>query len=233
MNPSPCPHGNHVAATASHLELRQVCGVCGGPRVAAGAPTTGGEVPDLRAARSAYSRRTSWRFGAGCSAAISSVGLILGLALLRLDSGWATTFAAGFLLLAAPFALVFVTGLLKSARYTKELSHSVASAWNRAARDVALHAPTPIDAATLANLLGASESEADLWLTELSVGGVLRSEITDDGRIVYHRASRMRVDVGGADASGDPGAADAVSDTEAELEARFAELARREAQRKS
>jgi hypothetical protein len=234
MTPSTCPHGNHVASTSPHGELRQVCAVCGGPRVAAGAPTSGGEVADLRAAKDAYTRRTSWRFGAGCSAAFAALGSILGLALLRLDSGWATTVAVGFLALAAPFALVFVTGLLKSARYTKSLAQSVDAAWHRAARDLALGAKAPLDAAALARLLGCTEEQADRWLTELSVSGALRSDVTDDGRIVYQPATRLRVDAGGAATAvgGDEAASEVASDADAELEARFAELAKREAQRK-
>ncbi|MBM4356768.1 MAG: hypothetical protein FJ096_01530 [Deltaproteobacteria bacterium] len=236
MNPSTCPHGNHVATTNPHPELRQICGVCGGPRVASGAPTSGGEVAALEAAKDAYTRRTSWRFGAGCSAAIAAFSGVVGLALLRLDHGWATTVAVPFLLLAAPFALVFITGLLKSARHSKELAQQIASAWSRAARDVALAAGRPIDAATLAHTLGSTEEEADRWLAELSVSGVVRSEVTDDGQIVYQPPARLRVDTEGsrpATARPTTGSAEGMSDADAELEARFAELARREAERKA
>lgn len=232
MQTSGCPHANHFGKTVPHAELRQICTVCGGPRIHAGAQTRGGEVDALRAAKEAYTRRTSWRFGAGCSAALATFGTIIGLALLRLDSGWATTMAVVFLGLAAPFALVFMTGLGRIASYSKKMRASVETAWSRALRDTVLGATQPMLASTLAQQLGATEDEADRWLAELSAEGLLRSEVTDEGQIVYLPATRMRIAAPGSPgASPDMATSDPLS-SDAELEARFADLARRESQPK-
>lgn len=239
MVPTACPHGNHSALTQSHPELRQICAVCGGPRVPASSPTSGTEIPALREAKDAYVRRTSWRFGSGCGAAVTVLGSILGLALLRLDSGVATTFAIGALVATFPFALVLVSGLVKSRGFTRTIAAAIARAWSLALRDVVQRSDRPIHPARLARELGVDETQADRWLAELSVEGVVRSEVTEDGQIVYVPSGRVRVDpaLGSADAARvrletAPTEIDATSAEDAALEARFAELARREAQRK-
>jgi len=232
MTPSNCPHANHFGTTLPHPELRQVCSVCGAPRVQSGAPTRGGEVEALRAAKDAYTRRTSWRFGAGCSGALASLGAILGLALLRLDSGWATTTAFAFFTLAVPFALVLVTGIFRSKAYSKELRASLDAAWARAVREIVLGSPRPLSASALGQLLGVREDDADRWLMELSVEGLVRSEITEDGQVVYTPAPRLRVDGGVSDAEPKRASEDLDLGSDASLEARFAELAKRESSTK-
>jgi hypothetical protein len=241
MYSTPCPHGNHHGTTAPHDELRHICAVCGGPRVPSTVATSGAEIPALRAAKDAYTRRTSWRFGSGCSALVAAFGGVLGLALLRLDSSLATTVGVAFLVTALPFAIVFATGLAKAARYSRELTRQVAEAWQRALRDVVVSAPGPLHSAGLAQLLGVREEEADRWLAELSAEGVLRSEITEEGQVVYRPTSGARIEVGSAVAQGGvriDAQGIGVAPTELEgsehlddrvLEARFAELARREA----
>jgi len=240
MQSTPCPHGNHHGTTAPHDELHHICAVCGGPRVPAAAPTSGSEIPALRAAKEAYTRRTSWRFGASCSAVIAALGGILGLALLRLDSSIATTVGVTFLVLTLPFALVFATGLAKAARHSRDLSRELTEAWQRALRDVVTRAPGPLHSADLAATLGVREEQADRWLAELSAEGLVRSEITEEGQVVYRPTTGARGDASPGAAHGgvriDPQGL-GVAPTELagsehlddrDLEARFAELARRE-----
>lgn len=239
MHPTTCPHGNHQASTTPHAELRHICAVCGGPRIPTSAPTSGSELGALRAAKDAYTRRTSWRFGSGCSAILATLGGIVGLALLRLDSVVATTVAIGFLVAAFPFALVFVTGLAKASRYSKDLAKELAEAWRRAVRDVARNATGPLHTAEFARQLDVSEDDADRFLAELSAEGLLRSEVTEAGQVVYRPATRARIAADASSAHGERGP-DALgvaptapgepgSPEDADLEARFAELARREA----
>ncbi len=228
MTPTPCPHGNHSGGTRPHDELRQVCLVCGGPRVAAGAPTTGSEIEPLKQARRAVSRRRAWRLTAGLGAVVGALDASIGLAIAFLFGGIGFV-SGGFLAMALPFALLFLVGLARSAGFSGEIGARVAEAWKNAARDVAVGAGH-ITAAELAKTLGASESEAERWLAELTASDALRSEVTDEGQVAYSSSSAelaanpVRIDTEIPDAA-EP------TDEEAELEARFAELARREAKK--
>lgn len=229
MKPSQCPHANHVGTTVPHEELLQICSICGGPRIHGEAHTSGGEVEALRAAKDAYTRRTAWRIGAGCNGVFASLAALLGVLFARSDAAWLVTIGHVFLALGAPFALVFVAGLFRSAAYSKKLVAAIERAWHRAVRDVASGATEPILAAALAQHLGASEEKADQWLIQLSAEGLLRSDVTEDGQIVYVPAQRLRI--------GTPGGAPPIASahelsSDAALEARFAALDDRESQSK-
>ncbi|MFZ9887696.1 MAG: hypothetical protein ACO3JL_09355 [Myxococcota bacterium] len=132
MTQTTCPHGNHIGDLVPHPELVRVCSVCGGPRLPPEAEQDAGAIERLRAARAAHVRRTAWRFGAGCSAGVATVFAGLGLALLRIDSGWATAVAFAFLGLAAPFALALVAGIAQSLSAGKRVRDSLAAAWRNA-----------------------------------------------------------------------------------------------------
>ncbi len=244
-----CPHGNHVGFTRPHDELRQVCSVCGGPRVQSGAPTAGSEVQPLRDARRAFSRRRAWRIASTLGAVVSVADGCIG-ALLAALLGFGYVSGA-FFAMAVPFALLLFVGLARSAVFSRELGQRLTEAWKNAARDVAVAAKRPVTAAELAQVLGATETEADHWLAELTAADVVKSEVTDDGQLRYAPAQfGVRIDTGPdaahaptqampptavgeaasrANAAIDAAASDtAVDEEEAALEARFAELARRE-----
>jgi hypothetical protein len=225
---TPCPHGNHVGFTRPHPELRMVCSVCGGPRVQSGAPTAGSEVGPLRETKRAFSRRRAWRVASTLGAVVSVIDGSIG-ALLAALIGFGYLSGA-FFAMAVPFALLLFVGLGRSAAFSRDVGTHLAEAWKNAARDVAVAAKRPITAAELAQQLGATESEADHWLAQLTADDVVKSEVTDEGQIRYAPAQfGMRIDPALAPAHAMPAVGgDEADPEEAALEARFAELARKE-----
>jgi hypothetical protein len=230
---STCPHGNHYAGTNPHDELIQVCAVCGGPRITGGVATKGSENEPLRDASRALGRRRAWRAAAGFGAfaGLGSAGLG---ALIALIFGGLGAVSGTFLVLSLPFVLLFFVGLAKAKGFSSEVAQQLAAAWKKAARDVVVAAQRPLTPRDLAQAMSTKESNAERWLAELSADGVVRSDVTEQGEIAYARyEAPMRIDTSGqsanTSAAADP--ASELSAEEAELEARFAELAKREQQK--
>lgn len=135
MNLTTCPHGNHVADIVPHPTLLRVCSVCGGPRLPSDAAAPDEALGALRAAREAHVRLLSSRFGSGCSGAAALLFAVPGLALLRLDSGWAKATAFAFLGLAAPFLVGSLVGLLRGRSASRARAAALAAAWRASGND--------------------------------------------------------------------------------------------------
>lgn len=214
-----CPHCNGVATVRTDPDLRQVCNVCGGPRIQLPGPAelSGRERRPLEQARTAERQRLQWKVG-GWFGGITS-GFIFALWLLfALIFGAGLTWAISGMALAAPFLALALAGFARSKGKKADVQTALAEAWRSAARDLILAHPNGVTSKRLAEMLPMSEEQVEALAAELSVDNEVASRVTDDGRLLLMPSapSGLRIE------------ADAGPDREAEyadpLEERFAEL---------
>ncbi|MSP24782.1 MAG: hypothetical protein EXR75_06370 [Myxococcales bacterium] len=228
---APCPHGNHYANTGPHHELRRVCNICGAPRVelrAEGLALSGDEAAPLRRAHAATKSRALSRFAGICGSLGTFGGAMTLLLTLVIDVvPVQASVVVGVLTL--PFVLLAALGLARARSHTNVLGAALAEAWTSAVADLVRGARRALSTKDVASAFAISEPEADALLAAASAHHPIRSDVTDDGQLMYSSTAPLRIDAGDTPAFGPPAttAADA-HDEEAELEARFAELAARE-----
>ncbi len=220
-----CPHCNGVANVVPHPRLKQVCGLCGAPRVEpVGQPAlSGNEREPLARARTAERQRIQWKIG-GWFGGITSGFILLLWLLWALIFGVGVAWAATGLALAAPFLAVAIAGIARSKAKDGEVERALGEAYRSAARDLILAQPNGITTRELAAMLPLSEDEVEQLAAELSVESLVSSRVTEDGQLLLQAASGAspapgpRIDVGAVDPHADP------------LEERFAELEAQQAE---
>lgn len=187
-----CPHCGAAASTSADGELRIRCDVCGGARLPYSPAVRPGDkaAASLRKVEAARKARAGWRtalFLGGL--ALPTSGLFFGLLLLAFSASF-PLLATAFLVL-TPLALVTALALRRTREKTKEIAAALDEAWLLHATDVANQAEEPLTAPSLARLMGLSESQAEELLALLEAGDVVRSELTDDGELLYHPKLRI------------------------------------------
>ncbi len=212
-----CVHCGAVSATSPHSELRQVCNVCGSPRVVTTKRSIklgGSEVDPLQRARTLRRSRSAWRVGGAIGGL--STALIMALTFLpQIIWGASGIGTIAGILIAIPFLLVAILAAFRAPARTKQIKNAVDEAWKSAAKDVAVQMATrTVTAQQLAEALPVGVAQADQLLTQLTVDDVLRADITPEGRIAYSPSMRF--------APTGPAAG-------SNLEARFEQLATEEA----
>jgi hypothetical protein len=210
-----CPHCNGVAGVSPHPRLKQVCNICGAPRIDLndGTKLSGQELGPLKDARTAERKRIQWKVGGVFGGATSGFIFLLWMV-------WALIFGAGAiwavsgLALAAPFLALALGGLAKSKSEAAAADKALRAAWKSAARDIIEAHPKGITAQTLAEKLPISVQQAEDIAAELSVDSIVASRVTEDGRLLLMSTgpSGPRIDTSEGQAIEDP------------LEKRFAEL---------
>lgn len=224
-----CPHCNGVATVRTEPALRQVCNVCGAPRIEIqGQPKLSGrERPHLEAARTAERQRLQWKVGSWFGGITSGFIFVLWM-LFALIFGAGLTWAISGMALAAPFVVLALAGFARSKGKAGDVQTALQQAWKSAARDLILAHPNGITTKRLAEMLPMSEDAVEQLAAELSVDNEVSSRVTDDGRLLLQGSGAptgMRIDAGaspGVDAAfGDP------------LEERFAELEQAEQEAKA
>jgi hypothetical protein len=192
---SQCPHCGNVGVVLESSELRQVCGLCGAPRVVPSDESiklSGREAPALREAQKARRNRMLWRSLGLVSGSIGAFWTLASLIVMALGAG-----TVGFVLAIAgilPLLLLTITAITRSRANGAAIQQQLDEAWKSAARDVVLSQNKAVTAASLAKALPISEAAAETLLAQLSVDDSLRSDVTDDGQVAFSvHGSRIEV----------------------------------------
>jgi ribosomal protein S27AE len=211
-----CPHCQGLALVTPHDELRYVCGVCGGPRVRVDADLelSGNEIDPLREGEQVRKSRFLWRTAGVFGTAAGGFGVLSAiLAGLLLGWGWGL---AG-LAMSLPFILLAIAGFATGSSKTGTLQTHVDAAWRSAAHDVAMRTPGGVTTQKLAEIMHLSEAGAEQMMADLTVDSMMRSQVTDQGRLRVEPMASVRIDPGATPAGKTIAAED-------DLEARFEAL---------
>ena len=238
-----CPHGSHFANTGAHPELRRVCNICGGPRIelrAEGVSLTGAESAALMRANAAVKRRAASRVG-GIFGLLATTGGAL-TTLLMLVLAIATSSvpfwpAAVVAILTLPCLALAAFAFSKVKQHGEAAKAALGEAWSVAVAELVRSAKRGLTARDVAGAFAIPEPEADAILIQASIEHQLRSDVTDDGLIVYTSSAPLRIDAAiapgpapmGPAHAGPAHAGPAQREEDAELEARFAALDAQEA----
>jgi hypothetical protein len=193
-----------VANVLPHPELKQVCGLCGAPRIEVKAGSdpkappvalSGRERPHLEAARAAERKRLQWKTG-GIFGTASTAFVFLLMMFWALIFGMGATWLITGAVLSAPFVLLAMVGFARSKGAVPEVQAALREAWKTAARDVILAHPNGITATELAAKLPMSEADAEDIAAQLSVDNLVNSRVTSDGRLLLEGVRGARIDTG-------------------------------------
>lgn len=212
-----CPLCGAAASTSPDRELRNRCDVCGGPRlpVTVGVTPSPGAVSALKRADAARKGRAKWRAAAVLGGVTLPPSVLL-FGLLLLGFGFSLGLLATALVVLSPLAILTALSVRRARDQTKLLIAQLDEAWTRMAADVARQSKGPLTAESLARALGVEEPQAEELLALLDASDVVRSDITDEGQIVYEPKLRVRPSGGSRDEVTE---ADILAETEALAEA--------------
>jgi hypothetical protein len=195
---STCPQCGGHAKAVPHDEYRFVCDLCGAPRIEASVPgieLSGDERDNLAKAQKQIVARRFWRLGGLMGALAGATGLFFTLLLQLLFSPASILWGVMGVAMSLPFVLLALAAIGKSKSLTGSIDREIDEAWRTAARDVVIQRGS-VTAEQLAEILPMNQADAEQVAAELSVDGMLRSRITDDGELRLSPSTSVRIDAG-------------------------------------